>query len=160
MIATTPNLSEMRARHLMSRNVVVIPQEMSLRAAARLLSGAQVSGAPVVDGDGCCVGVLSTTDFMRWTERATAGVTSQSPPTNGICSEWQVVDYEEIPADRVERYMTAEPVTVDAATPVRDLARRMLNAHIHRLIVLDEFHKPVGIVTSTDLVAALARADD
>jgi CBS-domain-containing membrane protein len=34
----------------------------------------------------------------------------------------------------------------------------MIDAHIHRVIVLDEERKPVGIVSSTDLMAALASA--
>jgi CBS domain-containing protein len=158
MIAAKPDLLHLLAADLMSRNVVVIPQEMSLRAAARLLSRAQVSGAPVVDSDGRCVGVLSTTDFMRWTERGSRASPSRPAPAEDICSEWQVVDYEEIPADRVDLFMTADPVTVGVATPIRELARLMIDAHIHRLIVVDEFCKPVGIVTSTDILAAVVRA--
>jgi predicted transcriptional regulator len=153
-----PDLLHLIAADLMSRKVVVIPQEMSLRAAARLLSGAQVSGAPVVDADGCCVGVLSTTDFMLWTERGAKPGPARPDTAEDICSEWQVVDYEEIPVDRVDRFMTADPVTVSVATPIRELARNMLDAHIHRLIVVDEFCKPVGIVSSTDILAAIVRA--
>ena len=32
----------------------------------------------------------------------------------------------------------------------------MLDAHIHHLIVVDERRRPVGIVTSTDILAAVA----
>jgi CBS-domain-containing membrane protein len=36
------------------------------------------------------------------------------------------------------------------------LARRMLDASIHRVIVVDEDNHPIGIVSSTDIMAAVA----
>jgi CBS domain-containing protein len=54
--------------------------------------------------------------------------------------------------------MTPDPVTVAPATPLGELARLMVNAHIHRLIVAGEDRRPVGIVSSTDILAAVARA--
>src|SRR5260370_10548324 len=56
------------AADLMTRDVVAIPEHMSLRTAARLLAGAQVTGAPVIDENGACVGVLSGSDFVRWAD--------------------------------------------------------------------------------------------
>lgn len=54
------------ASDLMSRDVVLLPQEMSVRAAARMLADAHISGAPVLDQNGCCIGVFSTSDVVRW----------------------------------------------------------------------------------------------
>jgi predicted transcriptional regulator len=34
----------------------------------------------------------------------------------------------------------------------------MVDAHIHRLIVAEDDHRPLGIVSSTDVLAAVARA--
>jgi CBS domain-containing protein len=48
----------------MTTTVVTVPETMSLRGAARLLSQASITGAPVVDHSGRCVGVLSATDFL------------------------------------------------------------------------------------------------
>jgi CBS-domain-containing membrane protein len=160
MVTLQPSVLCLRAADVMSRDVLAIPQEMSLRYAARLLSRARVSGAPVVDDLGCCVGVLSSTDFMHWTEQGSRGPAGKTGLNDCICSEWQLVDYRDLPADQVRHYMTADPVTVRPATPIRELARLMLDAHIHRLIVVDEFCKPVGVVSSTDLLAALARAEE
>src|SRR5262245_55009740 len=67
--ASKPLLA-LTARDLMTTDVVSVPQEMSLQGAARLLSRASISGAPVVDADGRCVGVLSATDFMVWAENS------------------------------------------------------------------------------------------
>jgi len=57
----------------MSRDVIPIPEEMSLRAAAELLFEHQISGAPVVDTDGRCIGVLSAVDFMHWAKEGGHG---------------------------------------------------------------------------------------
>ena len=43
-----------------------------------------------------------------------------------------------------------------AATPIRELAREMSDADIHRVIVVDEQERPIGVVSSTDVLAAMA----
>ena len=45
------------------------------------------------------------------------------------------------------------------AATIGELARRMIDVHIHRVIVVDQSGKPIGIVSSTDVLAALAQAD-
>jgi hypothetical protein len=146
------------AADLMSREVITVPQEMSLRAAAHRLAQAAITGAPVVDGCGRCVGVLSATDFMHWAEQegSRAPQPSRAAP---VCSDWQVVDFEELPTIEVRQYMTPDPVTVPPATGIGELARRMLDAHIHRVIVVDREGRPVGVVSSTDILAAVAYAE-
>jgi CBS domain-containing protein len=73
-----------------------------------------------------------------------------------VCVDWQVVDLECIPADQVRQYMTADVLTVQPAAPVSELARTMLAAHIHRVVVVDESRRPVGILSSMDILTALA----
>jgi predicted transcriptional regulator len=34
----------------------------------------------------------------------------------------------------------------------------MMDAHIHRVIVVDSENRPIGVVSSTDILAAVARA--
>jgi CBS domain-containing protein len=73
--------------------------------------------------------------------------------------DWQVVDVEKLPTDAVRRFMTPDPVTAQPATFIRVLARMMIDAHIHRVIVVDEERRPIGVVSSTDVLAALAYSD-
>jgi len=147
------------AEDLMSRNVIAIPQEMPLAAAARVLSRAQITGAPVVDADGACVGVVSATDFLRLANPDAQGTPASCAAPPCVCSEWQLPEPHQLPADEVRRYMTPDPVTVRPGTPVGELARLMLDAHIHRVIVVDAKARPVGVVSSTDLIAAVARTE-
>jgi CBS-domain-containing membrane protein len=155
MRVTTKPLARLTAGDLMSRDVTVIPRHLSLRTAAHLLSQARVSGAPVIDGCGACVGVISSTDFVHWAE-GKPPVRRDEAHTPCACADWQVFDTESLPADEVGAYMTADPVTAGPSTPIGELARMMLDAHIHRVIIVDVGKHPEGIVSSTDILAAVA----
>ena len=155
---TTPTLLSLTAADLMSQAVVTIPGEMSLQGAARLLTRSHVSGAPVVDDAGRCIGVLSATDFVSWAEKGQEAAKCPSASPGCFHTAWQVVDIDDLPNDRVRSYMTTDPVTVAPGTPIGILAHMMIDAHIHRLIVVDEQDRPIGIVSSTDILAVVARA--
>jgi CBS domain-containing protein len=160
MIATQKPLFALTAADLMSQTVVMVPEHMTLPAAARLLSQAHVTGAPVVDAEGRCIGVLSATDFLHWVE---TGKGHQPPPRDAAATysrAWQIVDPDALPENEVRAHMTADPVLVPPAMPLGELARKMLDAHIHRVIVVRPDHHPLGVVSSTDLLAALAHADE
>lgn len=157
MQATLKALHELTAGDLMTPEVVALPRHLSLSVAANLLSHAQVTGAPVVDEQGACIGVISGTDFIRWARN------HRQEDANFIgdsyaCSDWQMVevDTEEGCSEVVGRYMTPDPVMVHRDASIHDLARQMLNAHIHRVIVVDDADRPIGIVSTTDILAALA----
>jgi CBS domain-containing protein len=149
------SLLQLTARDLMTREVESIPQWMSLPVAARMLSRAHVSGAPVVDGEGRCLGVISTTDFMTWAEGGESAA-KHAYGDSSAHSAWQMVEAEDLPVNLVRRYMTANPVTVGPETPVGELAQKMVDAHIHRVIVVDKDNRPLGIISSTDILAAIA----
>ena len=126
----------------MTATVVVIPQDMSLQGAARRLIESQVSGAPVVDEEGRCVGVISAGDFVFWAGKEK---NPKAAPANlgCVCASWQIVEADQLcDESRVRHYMTADPVTVIQSTPVQKLAQMMLDAHIHRLIVVDRQQQP------------------
>jgi CBS domain-containing protein len=146
------------AEDLMTREVITIRQEMSLPTAARLLSRAQITGAPVVDAEGVCVGVVSATDFLCLADRERRMAATASAGSRCMCADWQVMEHHELPPDEVRDHMTPDPVTVRPGTPLGELAKLMLDAHIHRVIVVDGKGRPVGVVSSTDVIAAVAQA--
>jgi CBS domain-containing protein len=76
-----------------------------------------------------------------------------------ILSDMLVGDLAGLPTEELKRYITRGPLSVKSQTPLPDLARIMLDAHIHRLIVVDDEKKPVGIVSSSDLLAVLANGE-
>jgi CBS domain-containing protein len=120
----------------------------------------QISGAPVVDEMGECVGVLSATDFMHQLGNgARAACRTMYAVAESVHSPWQLVEMDDLPTDDVSAHMTADPVTVFSGTPIAELARKMTEAHIHRIIVVDGQHRPIGVVSSTDILAAVGHAD-
>ena len=134
-MATHRAFLSLTAADLMSGDVVAIPRDMSLRSAAHRLAQSRISGAPVVDGEGRLVGVLSATDFLRCVEKGkTTALTEWNPC---YCSDWAVPEIEQIPTDAVAGFMTADPVTVPPTIGIGELAERMIDAHIHRVIVVN-----------------------
>src|SRR5690348_10542522 len=100
MFPTSKPFMSLTARDLMTREVEAIPREMSLKAAAHRLSQARISGAPVVDADGKCIGVLSATDFVRWADEPVENL----PMSPGcVHSAWQLLDGATMPAEEVGR---------------------------------------------------------
>ena len=79
----------------------------------------------------------------------------QQPHT--VLMEWRIAEIASLPAEDVRHYMTAEPVMAVSSDSISTLARQMIDAKVHRVIVVDGDHRPVGIVSSSDLVGALAR---
>jgi len=159
MLATAPSLLSLTAADLMSPEPLLLPAEMSLPGAARMLARMQVTGAPVVDERGRCVGVLSTTDFMHWAEHPERVPPAREAPEALSCA-WQIPGGAAETTDCLVRdCMTRDPVTVAPTTRLGELARLMLEAHIHRLIVVDRERRPVGVVSTTDVLAALVRAE-
>jgi CBS-domain-containing membrane protein len=100
---TTQALFDLTAADLMSRDVITVPQEMSLPVAAQALAQAQIGGAPVVDSEGRCIGVFSTADLARRTELEKRAA-QRAPTVPGcVCSDWEVVehDWDTLPAESV-----------------------------------------------------------
>src|SRR5262245_43289774 len=142
----------------MSRNVVMIPREMSLQGAARMLARAGVTGAPVVDGAGRCIGVLSATDFMNWM-KTEPKPEHESHASEAVCKPWQIPEAVEQETGCVESCMTKDPVLAFANVKIGEMAGMMMDAHIHRIIIVDSVsQRPIGVVSSIDILAALARA--
>jgi CBS domain-containing protein len=146
---TNPFLG-LTAADLMSTPVRTIPEDTSLREAARLLRQSDISGAPVVDAGGRCLGVLSSRDFLTWAE-------AERETTRFIAPWGEMIDVESSPDNAIRHYMTAQPVTVGPTTPVGELAQKMIDAHIHRVLVVVEDNRPRGLVSSTDILAAVAQ---
>jgi len=158
MLTTCKPLISLTAAEIMTPDPVVIPLHLTLRAAAHLLSLSRVTGAPVINVRGECIGVLSATDFMKWAQCKK----NSSPwlgPEDSLGTDWEMVKPAAVPEEDVAIHMTPDPVTASPSATLGTLARQMIDAHIHRVIIVDEKARPVGIVTSTDILAAVAQAD-
>ena len=147
---------DLTAADLMTTPVRTIPQDTTLREAAHLLTRDRISGAPVVDADGRCIGVLSSSDFVTWAGKDGNG--KETCRCHFIAPWGEMIDIDDAPDNEIRHYMTAQPVTVAPTAPIGELAQKMVDAHIHRILVVVDESRPQGIVASTDILAAVARA--
>ena len=117
----TKSLLSLCAADIMSRQILTIPRAMSLQGAARSLARANVSGAPVVNDNGRCIGVLSTTDFMHLVEHDHDSGSKARVTSEPMCSSWQIPKSAAQLPCCVEDYMTKDPVLVPPATRIGEL---------------------------------------
>jgi predicted transcriptional regulator len=129
----------MRIAELMQRHVKTVGDDSSIAEAVVWMADAHVSGMPVVDAAGKVIGVLSTTDVLAAEAEAGDVEARQTLFENTV----------------VRDIMTPRPYTVAPDEDVREAARQMLYADVHRLFVA-EGDKVVGIISTTDIVRAVA----
>src|SRR5690242_17285855 len=104
-----PTISE-----LMHRDVVTIDMDDRVDAVQRLFAQRHLSWAPVRDADGAVVGVLSLSDLDRLHAE---GRDAHAVPA------WQACSYKALAAAPGER--------------AADVARRMVDRHLHHVVVMD-----------------------
>jgi CBS domain-containing protein len=135
----------------MTKDVVSVKPDASLREAAALLVKHRVSGLPVVRGSEV-VGVLSEADIVA---KAAGGGEHA-----GLLS-W-IFDPEprqqKLDARTAGEAMSAPPITIAATRPVHEAARKMISEGVNRLPVVED-GKLVGILTRADIVRAFTRDD-
>jgi CIC family chloride channel protein len=129
----------MRVAELMQHNVKTVGSDASVAEAIVSLADAHISGMPVVDGTGKVVGVLSTTDVLA------AEAETEDPAARQTLFE----------NTAVRDIMTPRPFTIAPGQDIREAARQMLYADVHRLFVA-EGDQVVGIISTTDIVRAVA----
>jgi len=156
MYVETRDLAVLKARDLMTVPILTIPHDTPLQEAARMLYRSHISGAPVVNAEGVHLGIISSSDFVTWAREG--GKPSQEKVTCFIAPWGEMIDVEESAQNEISHYMTARPIAVNPDTPVGEVAQRMVDNHIHRVLVVDENLGPCGIITSTDILMAVARS--
>jgi CBS domain-containing protein len=145
------------AKDIMSPEPVCVELGMSIREVVRMFEENEISGAPVVDGGGRLVGVVSRSDLIR---RYREGETDLDASTLielfGSDDDGEGTDPMSEKFIPVDDIMTADTVTAAPSTSLHDVASKMVGSRVHRVIIVDTEEIPVGIVTSLDLVKALA----
>jgi len=145
----------MKVEEVMTRDVVTVRPETSLRQVAAILAERRISGLPVVDEAGEILGVVSEGDIL---------VKERGPSERNWVLERLLHPHGTNGQLKLEARTAAEAMTAPAKTTVfwrsvSGAAAQMLDDGINRLPVVDKDGKLVGIVTRADLVRAFARSD-
>lgn len=136
----------MRVRDIMSHPVVTVRSTDPIEGAAALLADRRVTAAPVVDGDGRLIGIVSEGDLLR--DRIPADPTAYLRPVPVRHDRPRVV----------AEVMTRKVMTAWLDEDVSDVARTMLDHDVRSVPVLDG-GRLVGIVSRRDLLRTVVRSD-
>ena len=120
---------------LMTIDPVVVAVDASIEDAAHLLRANSISGLPVVDQLGALVGVISQTDLVGVIDSPVGRLIRARP--SGM---------------RVGELMSSPAITIPMTGSLRDAARTMVDAGVHRLVATDDTGRPVGVLSAIDLV--------
>ena len=146
----------MKVSELMNPEVVTVGAETSLKQVAEVLTERRISGVPVVDSDGRLLGVVSEADIVLGEQ----GPLRARGRLLGWIVDGGLADDDRLAAQSAGEAMTTPAVTITTGADVSFEARRMIDAGVKRLPVVDSDGRVVGIVTRSDLVRAFARSDE
>jgi CBS domain-containing protein len=139
---------------LMTKDVVTVRPDTSLKDVAALLATHGISGMPVVQ-DGEVLGVISEADIV-YKER---GPAQQADGVLGKLFSRNDTNKAKVEARTAGEAMTSPPITISPRRRVSEAARIMIEKQVNRLPVVDG-GQLVGLVTRADLVRAFNRTDD
>lgn len=125
-------------RDVMTRVVVTVPMEATVKEIANILTRQGVSGVAVIGHDGMAVGVVSDMDILKVIGK----------------DNWEKITAESI--------MTHNIQMIRPMCTLGEAAKLMMEKSVHRLLVFSEpgvgaSHRPIGIVSASDIVREAAR---
>lgn len=140
-----------RCADIMSKDVVTAEFGTPLADAWKLLKRHDLTALPVVDRGRHVVGIVTKADYLAHAESEThAGIgkllAELLKPSSMSHSEKHEV---------VGQIMTKNVITAQASQSIVDLVPLMSDRELHQVPVVDENRKLVGILSQTDLIAAL-----
>src|SRR5512142_274949 len=129
-------------RDLMHRGLITCHQSASLGQVAVLLTQNHVHALVVVDRDNRPLGLMSDFDLMagEWLSQDADSLRTMST----LCAR---------------DLMSYPIITVDADAPLHEAAQLLLDKDVNRLLVTEK-GKPIGMISSSDFVASIAREED
>lgn len=138
------------ASAVMSQSVASVMPGTSLRIALKLLRTNGVKALPVVDADRRVVGIVTQTDLL---DKADWG-----PPAAGSGLGWRLrsIGNSDRPLrGKVRDVMTSDVRSVPVTTPIARVVQVMAETGHHHVPVVDAAGTLAGMVTQSDVVAAL-----
>lgn len=138
---------------IMARDVVTVAFGTPLDEAWSLLPRHKVKALPVVDSFHRVQGIVTVADFLRQLDETTAAGLAVS--LQGLLR--RTPGHNSQKAEVVGQIMTANVHCATTTTPVAELIEQLSDAGLHHIPILDDKKKLVGMVTQSDLIAALSR---
>lgn len=158
------------AADIMTKKLITVSPTMDLQVLASILEKRKISGCPVIDEEGVVLGVVSKTDLTRARAqgdnlmdvfyRAATGMVGGDAMLDDEYAPWsegEAIETIQLGELCVADVMNRNVFSVEAGDMVSKVAQQMLEHKVHRFLVTDT-GRFVGIVSSTDLLRALAES--
>lgn len=151
MQAFRRRFGDTRCADIMSRDVIAVEFGTELAEAWLTMLGHRIDALPVVTRERLVIGIVTRADFLRHVELPefrTLGARLQDflrRTAHTHSSKHEVVG----------QIMTSRVRTANENTPIVELVPLMSDAGLHHVPIVDAQRRLVGIVTQSDLVAAL-----
>jgi CBS domain-containing protein len=145
----------MLAKDIMSRDVITVHEDTSVKEILQLLLKHKISGVPVVDEKRKPVGVVSEADLLA---------KMKMPVSLHWLYQYAAYYYQDKTTDeqfkaqatKALEIMTREPVYVDSQTPVDRIAVLMIEKNIKRVLVVED-ERLAGIVSRADILKDIVK---
>ncbi|MBV8125094.1 MAG: HPP family protein [Burkholderiaceae bacterium] len=136
---------------IMSRDVLTVEFATELGEAWRLMHAHAVHALPVVDRVRHVIGIVTRADFLRHVEQENLDTLAQRLRALLAPNPQSHSDRPEV----VGQIMSAKVMSVQDATPMVELVPIMADSGHHHVPVVNGEQRLVGMVTQSDLAAAL-----
>ena len=148
------------AKDIMTKDIFTVSPETEITQAANLLLEKRINGVPVINTTGELVGILCQSDLIA--QQKSIPIPSLFTLLDGYISfttaKRMDKEVEKIVATKVGEAMTYNPVTVDPATDIEQIASLMVEKNYHTLPVVDA-GKLVGILGKEDVLRTLINVE-
>ncbi|MDI6689996.1 MAG: CBS domain-containing protein [Actinomycetota bacterium] len=137
----------MLAKDIMTRKVITIKRETSVKEIIDILLKNRITGVPVVDDENKIVGIVSESDLIY---------KETSMPISDYWTDRKKFknEYWKIKSTKAEEIMTTDVICVGGDTPVEEIATLMIEKRIKRLPVV-RGKELVGIISRADVLKTI-----
>jgi CBS domain-containing protein len=155
-MATQTPITEKRVDEIMTKRVETLTPNDTIKEAVNLMIDSKVNTVPVVDHENKCVGILSRTDLTEMFMEEDNHLTDVLD-TERLSMDWVHHSLETSNKKLVKELMNYDVATVRNLQKLTDACHLMSLHQVHHLPVVDDLDAVVGIISTFDIVAALAK---
>ena len=145
---------------IMDTDTPTVSPEDTVEAVLRTMREHELSGVPVVNAAGRCVGIITEEDLVMTGEDADLHLPHYFELFGGLVFLESMDQFEEklrkATAALARDLMTEDPITIEPSASVDEAARTISRSKHNRLPVV-EHGRLVGVVTRVDVLEALTR---
>ena len=119
---------ERRVRDIYHKGVILCKPDSPLQEVVRVMADTEIHAVMVTEREG-------------------------EPPV-GVVSHIDIIAHygEDLTAIQAQDVMTSKVINISEDATVEEAAKKLLESNIHRLLVVNEEGRPVGILSTTDII--------